>query len=43
LGAYDRRGHRVLLVGADLGFRVAGFELIAEVARGFNDPGFNDD
>lgn len=42
-GAFDRRGNRTLLVGADLGWRVAGFELIAEFARGFNDPGFDDD
>jgi hypothetical protein len=42
-GEYDRRGHRALLVGADLGLRVAGFELSAEVARAFNDAGFDDD
>ncbi|MSP59033.1 MAG: hypothetical protein EXR72_01610 [Myxococcales bacterium] len=42
-GAYDRRGNRANLVGGDLALHVAGFELIAEYVRGFNDPGFDDD
>jgi hypothetical protein len=42
-GAYDRFGRRATLLGFDVGLRIAGFELLAEFARGFNQPGFNDD
>ncbi len=42
-GAYNRRGDRALLFGGDLALRIAGFELIAEYVRAFNDPGFDDD
>lgn len=42
-GAYNRAGKRATLLGGDLALRIGRFELVGEAARGFNEPGFDDD
>lgn len=42
-GEYNRAGAHARIVGGDLTMRLGKFELLGEVVRQFNEPGFDDD